>query len=164
MATSPPNRRWLWYFLVVIVLSLASIVTLTVYNQGQQLKREQLDAAKKLWSQKGLQDYQLTYTQQRKGDPRPETYVVRVRSGKVASASLDGRPLEKRMFSHVGMDALFGYILDFLEQDARPGMPRTFARGRFDPDTGALRSYVRNAMGGGPRIEIKVHSIVPLED
>ncbi|MBM4072616.1 MAG: hypothetical protein FJ271_27365 [Planctomycetes bacterium] len=164
MANTPPNRRWLWYFVAVVVLSLAAVVTLIVFNRGQQLTRAQFDAARKLWEKKGLQSYQLTYTQRKKGDAKAETYVVRARSGTVVSVSLDGRPLEKRLFPLYGINALFAYMLDFLEQDAKPGQPRTFTRARFDPETGALRDYVRNVMGGGPRVEIRVDSLVPLED
>lgn len=159
-----PNRRWIWYFVVLVLLTIAAVATLIVYNLGQQLKREQLAAARELWKSNSLKSYQLTYTQKKGSDARAETYVVRVRSGKVVSVSLDGRPLEKRLYSFFGMEALFDYILDFLEQDARPDRPRTFARARFDPDSGALRDYVRRVMGGSERVEIKVDSLVPLED
>ena len=164
MVHSPPKRRWIPFFLALIVLSLTAVITLIVYNLRQQLKLEQLVAARQLWADKGLPSYQLVYTLKKGTDPKAETYVVRVRSGQVVSVSLDGRPLAKRLLSHYGMEAMFDHIREFLDQDAKPGQPRTFARAIFDPANGALRWYVRRVMGGGQRLEITVDALLPLED
>jgi hypothetical protein len=168
------NHRWVWFFVVVIALGVAAMVTLIVYNLGQQLKPEQLAEAKRLWKEKGWRSYQLTYTITRGIEPSTDTYVVRVRDGKVVSSTVNGRPEERRLFGARGMEALFDDIERFLELDAKPGKPRTFTRAVFDRNTGALRLYVRRVMGmpdvgltgplGKERTEIKIESLEPLEN
>lgn len=157
------NRRWIWFFLALIVLSVTAVTSLIVFNLRQQLKPEQLAAARQLWAENKPTSYQLAYTIKKGTEAKAESFVVRVRDGKVVSVSLDGRPLEKRLFAYYGMDALLDFINDSLESDAKPGRPRTFTRGVFDPANGALRGYVRRVMGGSERVEITVDSLVPLQ-
>jgi hypothetical protein len=157
------NYRWIWFFVAVIVLGVAAMASLIVYNLGQQLKPEQLAAAKRLWKEKGWRSYQLTYTITRGIEASTDTYVVRVRDGKVVSSTVNGRPEEKRLFSARGMEALFDDMERFLEVDAKPGQPRTYTRAIFD-NTGALQWYVRRVMGGKERTEIKIESLESLEN
>jgi hypothetical protein len=171
--TTKKNHRWIWFFVVVAGLSLAAVVSLIVYNLGQQLKPEQLEAAIRLWKEKGWRSYQLTYTIKRGIPASTDTYVVRVRGGRVVSSTVNDRPEEKRLFGARGMDALFDDIERFRELDAKPGRPRTYTRAIFDNDTGALRWYVRSVMGVADsvfgaaitkeRTEIKIESLEPLE-
>ncbi len=164
MPVARPNRRWIWFFVVVIVLSVGAVGSLIAYNLRQQLKPEQLEAARRLWADKRLASYQLSYSVKKGTDSSVDSYVVRVRAGRVVSVSLNGQPVEKRLFRFYGMEAFFDNIADFLKVDAEPGTPRTYTRAIFDPDTGALRQFVRRVMGGGPRLEITVDSLLPLED
>lgn len=163
MPAMQPNRRWIWFFVVLIVLSVAAVTSLIVYNLRQQLKPEQIAVARRLWREKKPDSYQLAYTIKKGTDARAESFVVRVRDRKAVSVTLDGRPLEKRLFEHYVMDALLDFINDSLESDAKPGRPRTFTRGIFDPASGALRWYVRRVMGGSERVEITVNSLVTLQ-
>ena len=85
MATDPgrkPNRGWIWYFVILAVLTVVATTVLVVYNLRQQLRPEQLAAARKLWDEKRPADYVLTYT--KKGNATG-TFVVTVRKGKVVS-------------------------------------------------------------------------------
>ena len=84
------SRTWVWYFLILGVLSAAAATILIVFNLRQQLKPEQLAAAKALWKAKGPRDYDMTY-RQLVGD-EPETFVVRVRGGQVESVERNGQP------------------------------------------------------------------------
>lgn len=163
MSATRPNRRWIWFFLLLILLSLAAIITLIAYNLSLQLKPEQLAAARQRWQDHGLRSYQLSYAR-KLGADAPESFVVRVRSGRVVSVSLAGRTLEKRLFAHHGMEAMFDHIQEFLDRDARPGQPRTYTKAVFDPATGAVRHYVRRVMGSTERLEITVESLVPLDE
>jgi hypothetical protein len=158
------THRWIWFFLVLIGLGLVAMATLIVYNLGQQLKPEQLAAARRLWRERGWRSYQLAYTIKRGIDKNKDTYVVRVRAGKVVSSTVNGRSEERRLFSARGMEALFDDIERFQKLDSEPGKPRTFTRARFDENNGALREYVRRVMGGQERTEITVDPLEPLED
>lgn len=158
MTTPPPNRRWLWYFATLVVLTAVSITTMIVYNLKQQLKPGQLAAAQAVWKQKGPRDYDLTYT---KKVGEPETYTVRVRNGAVVGAERNGQPLEERQLHYHSMNALFADVERFLEMDAEPGRPKTFTIARFDPDDGHLRHYIRRVMGSTERAEITVEKFTP---
>ena len=158
MTAAPPNRKWIWYYATLVVLTAASITIMIVYNLKQQLTPPQFAAAQALWKEKGPRDYDMTYT---KKVGAPETYAVRVRAGVVVSAERNGQPVEERQLHYHSMNALFSDVERFLELDAEPGRPRTFCVARFDPDDGHLRHYVRRVMGSTERAEITVERLTP---
>jgi uncharacterized membrane protein len=94
MSTAPAkkNRRWIWFFVVVFVLALLATVVLVVFNLQQQLKPEQLSAARKLWSEKGPRDYTMTYTTRVNEETELDRYWVQVRGGRVVLAKYNGQP------------------------------------------------------------------------
>src|SRR5262245_3537490 len=133
MTAARKNRGWLWYFVIVLVLAIAATVWLGVFNLRQQLQREQLDAARKLWEKNGPKDYRFLYTTRRNDEPRVDRFVVVVRNGKVISVTLnDVVQIEERSLRYHSMPALFDSIETFLVLDADPKRPRTHARGLFD--------------------------------
>ena len=130
-----------------------------VFNLRQQLKPEQLEAARKLWETNGPKDYVLKYSIHVYQDQRTDHYLVRVKQGKAYEAIVNDLPQSADRMGYYGMEALFNYIERFLEIDAEPNAPRTFARARFDEKTGALRDYVRRVMGKSDRVEITVEGL-----
>src|SRR5262249_54849848 len=154
-----PNRGWIWFFVILIVLTVTSITIMIVYNLRQQLKPEQLAQARALWEQKGPADYDLDYTQVGSASG---TFKVEVRAGKVVSATLDGQPLERRQYRYSDMPGLFNSIEEFLEYDQQPGRPRTYTKAVFDPEDGHVVRYIRRVMGTTERVEIKV-KLQPVE-
>jgi hypothetical protein len=152
-AQRPRTRGWVWYFVTLAVLTLTSLTVLIRYNLARQLKPEQLAQARALWEAKGPADYDMDYAQQ---GSAPGAFKVRVRHKKVVSVTRDGRPLEERLRRFSGMNALFGFIEDYLVQDSQPGAPRTFVTASFDPEDGHLLHYVRRVMGSTQRVEITV--------
>src|SRR5207253_997447 len=126
------NRGWIWFFVVLAGLTVTAITILVVFNLSQQLTREQLAAAEALWKEKGPRDYDLEYTEE---GSIFNKFTVKVRAGRVVDAQPDDRPLEQKR-AYYGMPALFGFIEDFLQQDAQPGKPRTFTIATFDPNDG----------------------------
>jgi len=157
------NKRWLWFFLVVIVLGLAAVSSLIAFNWSRQLKPDELAAARLHWGQRGPRSYQLTYVIKIGLDEQATSYVVRVRDGRVVSASVNGLPEKRQRFGYYGMEALFDYMGDFLENDAKLRR-RIYIHGVFDPQTGALREFVRRVMGGNERVKIAAEPLVPLEE
>jgi hypothetical protein len=160
----PPrrSRRWLWFFLTVLVLAVAATVTLITYNLKQQLKAEDLDAAWALWKTQRPAAYEMIYTVQRGEDQREDRIEVRVRGDRTESLKLNGQEQEPRLRSYYGMDELFGQISELLRKDAEPGKPRVYCRAVFDPADGHLWWYVRRVMGSRERLEIKVVELRPL--
>lgn len=150
------NRSYLVYFALLIVLTVAAISTLTWYNLRQQLKPEQLAAARALWKQKAPPSYILTYNVRFDENEHKDQYFVRVRNGKVVEVTFNGQALPEAKFSYYGMNRLFDYIEKFQECDQEKGKPRVFCVAHFDGYNGALYHYVRRVMGTRQRQEIKV--------
>jgi hypothetical protein len=150
------NRRWVWFFAVLALLTVAATVTLIVYNLSQQLTREELAKARKLWEEKGPKDYEFRYTT-RYGEDREDHYAVVVRGGQVRSVTLNNTiHLPREKLRHYSMTALFDQIEDFLDLDSKSGRPKVYKVGRFSPADGHLVRYVRRVMGSRERLEIVV--------
>jgi hypothetical protein len=158
-----PNRGWIWYFVVVLVLALGAAGTLVWYNLSQQLTPEKLQAARQLWKEKGPQDYAFRYTS-RGGTEREAVnqYAVVVRGGKVESVTLNGQfALPKRQFRDHRMEDLFDLIEDYLDRDEKEKR-KVFKVAVFDGKDGHLRRYVRRVTGTRERQEITVEEFRPL--
>jgi hypothetical protein len=150
---SRPSSNWIWYFAVVAVLSVLFTLILVRFNLAQQLTLADLRAAERLWKERGPADYDMEYTKQ---GSATGTFTVRVRNHRVERVICDGRPQEERLLPYSSMEALFGYIEDYLTEDARPGARRVFTTGRFDDHDGHLLHYVRRVMESPERIELTV--------
>jgi hypothetical protein len=164
--TTPKNRRWLWYFVAVGLVSAGLVTWLALYIRDQldpakQLNLDQLRAARQLWEQKNLKDYQMLYKVRRGGDSQDDTFFVEVRGGVVVSVLLNSKPLEPWQWQYRSMDALFNDIELLLKKDAQPDSPKTFCRGYFDTDDGHLMLFVRRVVGGQERVEIRVETLKP---
>src|SRR5205823_616117 len=85
-----PNRSWVWFFLCLAAAGMFAVVTPLVYNFRQQLRPEQLDAARDRWRREGPADYDLLFEEKRDGDPRPDQYRVVVRGGRVCAVYGNG--------------------------------------------------------------------------
>lgn len=150
------SRAWIWIFVLMGSASIAVAAIMIRYNLSLQLTPDKLQAARKLWQERGLRDYDMVYTKQINDDSRTERFVVKVRGGQVREVLMNGMPLESESLPYHSMDRLFSDIARFLELDQKAGQPRTYARAVFDDDNGALRSYVRRVMGTRDRIALTV--------
>src|SRR5262245_27326063 len=108
------NRGWLWYFLAVVLLSAVAVIVLIVYNVGQQLRLEDVQAARRLWQEHGLRDYRLVFTL-KTNNATPDQYVVHVRGGRPEFAACNGKPVPADERGQFTMDGL----LDRLERHVR---------------------------------------------
>jgi hypothetical protein len=162
MATSPvkKNRRWIWFFVVVFALAFLATAVLIVFNLAQQLRPEQLEAARKRWREQGPRDYTMTYTTRNNGDKDGDHFWVKVRGGRVVQSKYNGQPEPPERFPWRSMDALFDYIEKFMRIDEEPGRPKVYVRAIFDDQkAGSLLSYVHRVMGSGQRAEITVDTL-----
>jgi len=153
------NRSWIWYFVVLFVLAISATVILIVFNLRQQLKPEQLQAARAMWKDKGPRDYTIAYTMRVNEEPDPDQYWAKVRGGQVVESKFNDQPepVERRYYR--SMDSLFDYVERFMKIDSEKDSPKTYVRAIFDDQkTGGLRWYVRRVMGGRHRVEITVES------
>lgn len=148
------SRPWLWYFVLLIVLSLSAVVIQVWYARGRLLTLDKLLAAEQRWREHGPASYDLKYTFDKAGGK--DEYHVEVRGGKVISVTRNGQPIEERLYGYSSMPALLGFAEDFMRQDeekAKQGKYRPYAFGDFHPEMGYLRRFVH---GGtvGDRVEI----------
>src|SRR6516164_3745556 len=118
----PRSRAWIWYFVLLAILTVAMITSLIVFNVGQQLTPEKLAAAIALWKERGPTSYDMEYTKPMVN----ETFKVRVRKGDVVSVTMNDQPLPEREYPYHSMRALFGFIERFQQIDQEPGQPRAF--------------------------------------
>jgi hypothetical protein len=160
MPPSQTSYRWVWYFIVLVVLTVTACSILVWYNLRQQLKKEDLEKARSQWKRDRPPNYDLYYT---KRGSASGTFAVEVRDGKVTSVALDGReitqddkPIDPSRYPRYDMTALMDDIQTFLEKDAEQGRPRTYSVATFDAADGHLIRYVRRVMGTSERIEINV--------
>jgi hypothetical protein len=163
---SPPARKrntnWIWYFAVLIVLTIAACAFLFFFDMRQPLTPERLEAAVSLWKKNGPSDYDMEYTKQLSAT-EAEIYRVQVRAGEVTSVELNNAPLEERLRRYHSVPALFKFIEEFQKQDAAPNHPRTFTNVVFDPHDGHLRRNVRSVAGEQGRVEIVVTKFDPVK-
>ncbi len=153
----PKTHRWIWFFVVLFVLAIAATTVLIVFNLKQQLKPEQLRAARKLWNENGPKDYTLVYTTRVNDESREDQYWVKVRGGRAVESTFNGQQEPPERLPYRSMDALFDIAERFMKIDSEKEAPKTFVRAIFDDQkTGGLRWYVRRVMGTRQREEITV--------
>jgi hypothetical protein len=159
------SRGWIWFFAILVVLTVAATAFLWIYNVRQQLTPEELAAAHKLWKQKRPSDYVLTYT---KEGSASGTFVVTVRKGEVKSVVMkqdvteNGRvktvstALPKRLYQSSDMDGLFRDLERFLEMNKDPAQGRAYLTANFDPDDGHINGFIYSNSRTGQRVKVLV--------
>lgn len=167
MALSRQTWNWVAFFVVLGILATTGVVLPIIYNLGQQLKPEQLAAARKLWQEKGPRDYDLTYAVTYDRERLAERHIVLVRNGKVVFASCEGEILvmSPAMSAAVGlplggvgqegdrdMPAIFAHIEKLLNAEQTAGR-RNFIVAVFDPHEGYPRRFIWRLRGTKTREE-----------
>ncbi len=159
-------RRWIVFFVLLAGLAALGVVLPIVYNLGQQLRPEQLAAAKELWGREGPADYDLTYTVQYDREREAERHVVVVRGGRVVWASCEGEVVQvsPAVGAAVGVTAggtlrggrdvpaIFARLEGLLAEEGEAGR-RNFLVAVFDPKAGWPRRIIRRVRGTSTREE-----------
>ena len=163
-AKRPPNRGWLWFFIVVGVLTLGGVALEIWFNHQQQLTLERVERAWALWKQSGPPDYTLDYTVDER-DGAHDAYTINVRDGKAISANRleDGRRIETDRYPYATMEAIFGQLEEWIKQDERPDSSRVFMTATFDRRDGHLFRVIRSIASTRQRTEITVKLRPPPE-
>lgn len=156
--TSPPRRRtWVWFFAVLIVLTIiASVIPLIVVPQLHGLvpvTPALLRDARAAWERNGPLDYDLEY--QKKGSVA-NTFVVQVRNRQAVSVLMDGQPIEPRLYRYHTMEALVDDLERFLDLASKPDSPAAILQARFHPIDGHLVRYLYSVPTTRQQIEVSV--------
>jgi hypothetical protein len=158
------GRGWIWYFAVLVGLTIAATTIVIAYNWSQRLTPERLEAARKLWETKGPKDYEYRYTKRLAGSDRPDRFHVVVRGGRVESVTLNGTiQLPKRLLAYHTMERQLDYIESFLEMERKPDSPKVPTVARFDPTDGHLVRYIRGGSSSRERVSLSVEEFKPLD-
>ncbi|MGC1717578.1 MAG: DUF6174 domain-containing protein [Isosphaeraceae bacterium] len=165
----PRIRRPAIGLTLVAMTGLAAVCIFARCSGGQSVTPEALAAARKVWAEAGIRDYDLEWSAS--GITSAHYYVtVREREvRKVESIASDGqrfdvRPPDPRFY---GVDGLFTTIADELAQlkmDQPFGQPKgTKVVMRFTPDPrlGYPRSYRRDVLGTSQGLAIDVIRLIP---
>lgn len=154
--SSPRRRGWIWFFVLLGILTIVAVSVQVWYNSRQLLTQAKLGEAMARWQEHGPGDYDMDYTVKRTSEP-DDVYAIHVRNGKVTEAARNGAPLPERLYRYQTMPALFAFIEEFLDRDSQPGNSRVYAVATFDPQDGHLVHYVRSVMSTRERQEITIH-------
>ncbi len=190
IVASRRSRRWVWFFAVLALLGVAAVVIPIVYNLRQQLRPEQLAAARARWQQQGTRDYDLAFEVKYDTDPRADEHMVQVRGGKVVSWIVNGEELVRapagtlppvpgaragdhaihpsdeallEVWKRPDVDGLFNMMQKWLDEDAASGGQRNFATASFDARDGHPLHYIHRVACTRQRQEwnIKLTRVVP---
>lgn len=167
---SPPkrNRLWIGYFAFLIVASIGVTIFMIWFNLRIQLKPEQIQAARKLWEEKGPKNYNMIYTRKLGVTDVSEQFKVKVRKGSVIEVKTPDEPLKRPEDAPAeedprrlhGMDALLAEMAANMERDRQPEANKVYVVANFDPATGAILRYIRYDMRTKERVELNIQ---PLE-
>ena len=155
---------------VASVIAITSLCIFARCSSGEPVTPQALAAAKKVWTDAQVRDYDLEWIASGQSSGH---YFVTVRGGdvrKIEAVAPDGRkfevhPAEPRFY---GVDGLFTTIADELAQlgTARPfGQPegvKVVMRFTADPRLGYPRSYRRDVLGTSQGLAIDVLRLVPI--
>jgi hypothetical protein len=167
--TSSPRRAWRWlvFFGVLFALVLAAVTLPIVYNLGQQLRPDQLDAARQRWQANGPADYDLTFAITYDRERLAERHIVLVRGGKPVFASCEGEVelMAPALAAAVGLPAgglgqgraldipgIFDHIESLLASESTASR-RNFQVAVFDPREGYPRRFIWRIRGTSTREE-----------
>src|SRR5665213_241627 len=151
----PVSRRWVWYFLVLAVMSSTAIILPIIYNLSLQLRPDELAAASQRWKANGPRDYDLQFQEKitEHGESSDSEWVVKVRDGKVTAVTCDGDTLPAAEYPDLTVDGQFAAIEKGLQLDLAEGVRRNYATAAFDLHDGHPTHYVRRVRGSGDRLE-----------
>jgi len=158
--TKPRNANWIWLFAVLAVLSGLAVGINLMFNLRQQLTPEELTRQRQRWEAAGPASYDLVIKKvisaaRSDGTPVRDELRVQVRGRQAVGGTLNGRPLESRLWAEYDMPGWFDFVERFLEKDRQPGAPRAFCVARFDATDGHLVSFVRSVGATRERQELK---------
>jgi hypothetical protein len=163
-------------------MGTAALVIPIVYNLRQQLRPEQLAAARERWRQNGASDYDLAFEVRYDTDPRPEEHAVEVRGGQVVSWVVNGEKLVPapdgtrpppgtsaggdallEVWKRPDVEGLFNMMQKWLDEDAASDSRRNFATANFDARDGHPLHYIHRVAGTRQRQEwnIKLTRVGP---
>lgn len=150
---------------------MAAVCIFARCSGGQPVTPEALAAARKVWAEAGIRDYDLEWNA---SGAMSVHYFVTVRDRevrKVESIATDGRRFEVHPndLRFYGVDGLFTTIADELEQlktDRPFGQPKgakVVMRFTPDPRLGYPRFYRRDVLGTSQGLAIDVIRLIPKE-
>jgi hypothetical protein len=163
------SRGWLWFFGILLGMTVVGICLEIWFNERQRLKHEQVELARQVWEKHRPAEYEMSYTVQDR-DQDPQSYLVRVRkdgSFRVSSSGDEGEQEEKLTageFPYLNMEELFARIDEQLTEDQKPDNPRVFTTATFNRYDGHVMRYVRSMRASRQRLEVNVQSIRSLEE
>lgn len=151
-----PVRLWFWALVLCLILVVIALVfLLNLYNATLALNSEKLDAAKQRWRMAGIRDYNLHVTVRGRtaGD-----YYIRVRNGAVADGcTMNNQELPPEQARMWTVDALLEEILAReLESQKMPEGANCYSQVEFDENNGHPKRYLRVVNGESTDFSVRL--------
>ena len=147
---------------MIILLALTPWI---LRGRLHQLTSKDLDAARALWHQSAVTDYDLDVEVSGAQSGR---YAIEVRGGKLRRITRDGEPANPADGDYWTVEGLFRTIEQelYLAQSGTDAMQlpsgaQIVLLGRFDLTMGYPIDYVRQVTGASQSVRIHVHGLVP---
>jgi hypothetical protein len=108
---------WAWFFILLAVLTAATVSVEIGFNLAQQLTPEQVAAARERWRQHAPAAFELEYDLKRQAR-EPIRYQAVIRDGEVVAVTVDGQELEPVLYALHDLPPLFQAAAAWLGEDA----------------------------------------------
>jgi hypothetical protein len=150
----------MWFFGLLIVLSVVLVGLEYWFTLQRQLTPERLDRARHIWDahwQGRPRDYVWEYAVEDRSRNK-EVYRIEVRNGQAISAARqeDERFVPVDRYPYATMDALFDHVAELLEADRNSEGPRAYMTVDFDGRDGHVVRLIRSIRSTRERTEIDV--------
>ncbi len=161
MTANKPSR-WIWVGGISVALLLV-VTPWLLRGRMQRLDPEDLDAARSLWRQSGVTDYDMDVEVSGAATGR---YAVVVRGGRLERIMRNGEPASPAAGDQWTVEGLFQTIdreFQMVKDSARALNMAEGAQlvilGRFDATLGYPVDYVRQVTGSTQSVRIRVHGL-----
>lgn len=161
MTLMPRRRTSLWFFTILLVLTLGAIVIPYVFNVRQLLEPAELAVAQRRWAASGPANYELIWREkfdENGAEPTGTVYRVEVRDSRLHALTVNDKPIDLTLLSQEQRDSflvpsLLQRMAAELNADLGSGQRRNYITAYFDPQTGCPYRYVRRTREPKTRLE-----------
>jgi hypothetical protein len=152
------GSKWIPLGLGLLAAGAATAILIAQRGSSEVLNREALDAARRLWQERGPKSYSLSVRVS--GLQEGDHHIV-VENGIVKSMTTGGAPVRESARDHWSVDGMFQFLDEELRRSERANTAEVILQAEFDSESGYPRRFLRHFVGQTRGIEWEVYSFEP---